>query len=173
MFVRLKTDLVLHFQWQARHRDINKGISHLFLYLCLVHGCSWEFKLFWFQTRVLVTHGISFLPQVGQIVVIRGGKISEVKFLRCNVVTVTRALLSLGQTDLQRLAKRIRKSPCKFTQVAKDRKLHVYTVALRSTCVGLRTNSSFTKVNASGGTNEMQVENLRRLASPFIQGFRS
>ena len=121
-----------------------------------------------------MTHGISFLSQVGQIVVIRGGKISEVKFLRCNVVTVTRALLSLGQTDLQRLAKRIRKSPCKFTQVAKDRKLHVYTVALRSTCVGLRTNSSFTKVNASGGTNEMrQVENLRRLASPFIQGFRS
>ena len=119
-----------------------------------------------------MTHGISFLPQVGQIVVIRGGKISEVKFLRCNV-TVTRALLSLGQTDLQRLAKRIRKSACKFTQVAKDRKFHVYTVALRSTCVGLRTNSSFTKVNASGGTNEMQVENFRRLASPFIQGFRS
>jgi ABC-type sulfate/molybdate transport systems ATPase subunit len=30
------------------------------------------------QTRVLVTHGISFLPQVDQIVVLKDGEISEV-----------------------------------------------------------------------------------------------
>ena len=41
---------------------------------------EFNFQLvFFFQTRVLVTHGIRFLPQVDQIVVIRGGNISEVK----------------------------------------------------------------------------------------------
>ena len=31
------------------------------------------------QTRILVTHGLSFLPQVDQIVVLQDGKISEVR----------------------------------------------------------------------------------------------
>lgn len=30
-----------------------------------------------FQTRVLVTHGITFLPQVDQIIVLKNGEISE------------------------------------------------------------------------------------------------
>ena len=30
------------------------------------------------QTRVLVTHGITFLPQVDQIVVLKNGEISEI-----------------------------------------------------------------------------------------------
>ena len=30
-----------------------------------------------FKTRVLVTHGITFLPQVDRIVVLKGGEISE------------------------------------------------------------------------------------------------
>ncbi len=33
--------------------------------------------VFVFQTRVLVTHGISFLPQVDQIVVLVDGRVSE------------------------------------------------------------------------------------------------
>ena len=33
--------------------------------------------LFILQTRILVTHGISFLPQVDQVVVLADGKISE------------------------------------------------------------------------------------------------
>ena len=40
-------------------------------------------------------------------------------------------------------------------------------------CVDLCTDLSSTKVtNASGWPNETQIENLRRLASPFCQGFR-
>ena len=42
------------------------------------------------------------------------------------------------RTDLRWVAKRIRKSARKFTQVAKSRKFHAYTVDLRSTCVDLR-----------------------------------
>ena len=42
------------------------------------------------------------------------------------------------RTDLRWVAKRIRKSARKFTQVAKGRKFHAYTVDLRSTCVDLR-----------------------------------
>ena len=66
-------------------------------------------------------------------------------------------------TDLRWVAKRIRKSARKFTQVAKSRKFHAYTVDLRSTCVDLRwvakrrktcvdlrtANLSSTKVSAS------------------------
>jgi ATP-binding cassette subfamily C (CFTR/MRP) protein 1 len=33
---------------------------------------------YFFQTRVLVTHGISFLPQLDQIIVMADGQISEV-----------------------------------------------------------------------------------------------
>lgn len=33
--------------------------------------------LFYFQTRILVTHGINFLPQVDSIIVLVDGKISE------------------------------------------------------------------------------------------------
>ena len=40
------------------------------------------------------------------------------------------------RTDLRLVAKRIRKSHCKFPQAAKSRKLHPHTVYLRSTCVG-------------------------------------
>lgn len=36
------------------------------------------FLNFFFQTRVLVTHGINFLPEVDQIIVLSQGKISEV-----------------------------------------------------------------------------------------------
>ena len=32
------------------------------------------------QTRVLVTHGVGFLPQVDQIIVLQDGRISEVCF---------------------------------------------------------------------------------------------
>ena len=42
------------------------------------------------------------------------------------------------RTDLRWVAKRVRKSTRKFTQVAKSRQFHAYTVDLRSTCVGLR-----------------------------------
>ena len=43
--------------------------------------CSDFYKIMFLplcQTRVLVTHGISFLPQVDQIVVLQDGRISEV-----------------------------------------------------------------------------------------------
>lgn len=39
---------------------------------------SWLiFKYFVGQTRILVTHAITFLPEVDQIVVLKGGQISE------------------------------------------------------------------------------------------------
>ena len=72
------------------------------------------------------------------------------------------------RTDLRWAAKLIRKSPRKFTQIAKSRKFRAYTVDLRSicvdlrwvakrwkTCVDLRTNFSLTKVDTSGWPNEM------------------
>ena len=33
-----------------------------------------------FQTRIFVTHGVGFLPQVDQIIVLQNGRISEVSF---------------------------------------------------------------------------------------------
>ena len=76
----------------------------------------------------------------------------------------------------------------KFTQAAKGQKFQAYTDGWQSscadlrweakwlkTCINLHTNLNSTEVNASpckstqvGG--QMQVENLRRLASPFGQG---
>ena len=90
------------------------------------------------------------------------------------------------RTDLRLVAKRIRKSHCKFPQVAKSRKLHPHTVYLRSTCAGLRwvakrwktcvriwARTKSTQVNAYGWPNETRLNfvNLRRFASPFGQGF--
>ena len=34
--------------------------------------------MFWFQTRILVTHGITYLPKVDKIIVLDKGTISEV-----------------------------------------------------------------------------------------------
>ena len=34
------------------------------------------------QSRVLVTHGVQFLPQVDQIIVLNGGRISEVEVIK-------------------------------------------------------------------------------------------
>ena len=91
--------------------------------------------------------------------------------------------------DLQRVAKWIHKSACKFTQVTKSCKFHAYSVVLQSTCVdvhwvapqktkNLRTNLSATKVNASQckgvakrNASWTQVENVHWLAPPFVQGF--
>ncbi len=36
--------------------------------------------LFTFQTRVLVTHGVQYLPHMDQIIVLQDGKVSEVSF---------------------------------------------------------------------------------------------
>ena len=43
-------------------------MAAVFTWLCVIA----------FQTRILVTHGISFLPQADQIVVLQDGRISEV-----------------------------------------------------------------------------------------------
>ena len=89
------------------------------------------------------------------------------------------------RTDLRWVAKRIRKSARKFTQVAKSRKFHVYTVDLRSicidlhwvakqwkTCVDLRTNLSSTKADASGWPNETQVERKSKTCEAYWPGFK-
>ena len=44
------------------------------------------FVLIFHQTRVLVTHNISFLPQVDRIIVLKGGTISEVQILPLNLI---------------------------------------------------------------------------------------
>lgn len=44
---------------------------------CKLRICGFFFFLFPIQTRILVTHGISFLPQVDHIFVLVDGKISE------------------------------------------------------------------------------------------------
>ncbi len=51
---------------------INVGISFI-----ISLGNFEFFFSFFFQTRILVTHGISFLPQVDNIVVLVDGQISE------------------------------------------------------------------------------------------------
>ena len=78
-------------------------------------------------------------------------------------------------TDLRWVAKRIRKSALKFTQVAKSQNFHAYTDDLRSTCdqlplggetvktcVDLRSNiaarSKSAHVHTIGSPNETQVE---------------
>ena len=80
--------------------------------------------------------------------------------------------------NLRWVAKRTRKSVRKITQVAKSGKFHACIVDLRSTRDNLRTNLSSAKANAShrkptqvGGQTKRKL-NLRRLASPFGQGFR-
>ena len=71
----------LWLQWMKSHFDRTdafmknillqtRGISSYFALLCLC------FRLR--QTRILVTHGIAFLPQVDQIIVLQDGRISEV-----------------------------------------------------------------------------------------------
>ena len=88
-------------------------------------------------------------------------------------------------TELRWMAKRIAKSARKFTQVAKSRinsiqdtdDLRSTCVDLRwvakrwKTCVDLRTNLNSTNFNAirRNWAAKAQVENLRRLASPFGQ----
>ena len=97
------------------------------------------------------------------------------------------------------MAKRIRRSASKFTQVATTRNVYAYTVDLQSSCVDLplgcqtaknlrrlayefeidQSQRKASQVNASGWPNEMQDEKrkwktyveLRRIASPFGQGF--
>ena len=39
---------------------------------------SYIYSLLYFQTRVLVTHGLSYLPQCDVIVTMENGKISEI-----------------------------------------------------------------------------------------------
>jgi len=57
--------------------------SHIFGFCCcLVHDCCQTadiclYFVLCIQTRILVTHGISFLSQVDEIVVIANGVISE------------------------------------------------------------------------------------------------
>ena len=91
-------------------------------------------------------------------------------------------------TDLWWVAERI-DSRVQFTQVAIIRKLHAYTDDLRSTCVDLRwitkrwktcvriwARSKSAQVIPSGWPNEnaswTHVENLRWLASPFVQDLK-
>ena len=61
------------------------------------------------------------------------------------------------RTDLRWVAKRIRKSARKFTQVAKSHEFHAYTVDLHQLAINLRRL-------ALGGQN---VKILRRLAYEF------
>ena len=42
--------------------------------------CKSKVKFCFPQTRVFVTHGVGFLPQVDQIIVLQDGRISEVLF---------------------------------------------------------------------------------------------
>ena len=44
--------------------------------------CKSKVKFCLPQTRVFVTHGVGFLPQVDQIIVLQDGRISEVPFLK-------------------------------------------------------------------------------------------
>ena len=90
------------------------------------------------------------------------------------------------RTNLWWVAKQIRKSAHKFTQVAKSRKFHAYTVDSRSTCVDLRwvakwwkmcndlrMNLSLTKVIAPASTqverkSKTCVDLLVRLARAWV-----
>ena len=79
------------------------------------------------------------------------------------------------RTDVRWVAKRIRKSARKFTQVPK---FVNYTLVLASTCVGisarpksLHVHASQRKWAAKRNVSWTQVEYLRRFASPFGQSF--
>ena len=68
--------------WSYPLRIVKKPITRNLLFVCLLFVCLLFVCLFavcLFQTRVLVTHGISFLPQVDHIVVLGDGEISEVR----------------------------------------------------------------------------------------------
>ena len=51
------------------------------------------------QTRILVTHGIAFLPQVDQIIVLQDGRISEVCLFVCLIDEHYSAALSYNRHD--------------------------------------------------------------------------
>ena len=73
----------LWLQWMKSHFDRTDAfMKNILLQTRGISSCKRNQMLCLYfrlcQTRILVTHGIAFLPQVDQIIVLQDGRISEV-----------------------------------------------------------------------------------------------
>ena len=87
--------------------------------------------LFLFQTRILVTHSISFLPQVDQIVVLQDGRISEVSSVV--PVVLTTWLPAQQPISIQKAQSR-KKSPQTFAHFVNLSKMCLPCLIIMQSC---------------------------------------